>query len=290
MLNTNYKYEKIIIKHFPIILGLFFVLYCSTLLAVCDCGSNITDELRLSIPDYGSNTLLAICDCGSNIPDELRLSIPKYGIGYTKYEKELGEAFRKDKGLFEQLFRLHVAKFSNISGSVINFKVGKKNVYRSAILSENIALLSELVKQMGVSSIVALTNTKIFNISPWIDKEKLTFSTLGGAQFIQIMDFDCDFDFNNKVEVQKAQAKVASIIKLIASLDDSILIHCLGGEHRTEVVFEVMQRCINKLDIYNITQRYKCHTGWESEENIGNYRQSNVDFIRSFPCETVEYL
>lgn len=234
---------------------------------------------------FFANKVLAFSDCGSTIPNNLRLEKLCYGTGYTQYEKEIGEAFHKDKVLFEQLFKLHVAKYSNISGSIINFKDSPKKIYRSAILSENIALLSELVKKKDVKSIVVLTNSKIFDITPLIKKEREFFSVLGGKQFNHILNFDCDFDFQDSNEVQKAQAKVTSIIKLIANTEGNVLIHCLGGEHRSEVVFEVMQRCLNKLDMDNIIERYKCHTGWENESSIGNFRQENIDFIRDFPCE-----
>ena len=234
---------------------------------------------------FVTNAAFALCDGSATIPKDLKLKKLHFGTGYTQYEKEIGEAFHKDKVLFEQLFKLHIAKYSNTSGSIVNFKNSPKEVYRSAILSENLALLSELVKERNVKSIVVLTNSKIFNIAPLINKEREFFMVLGGKQFNHILDFDCDFDHNNSNEVQKAQVKVAAIIKLIAASQDNILIHCLGGEHRSEVVFEIMQRCINKLDMDNITQRYKCHTGWESKTAIGNYRQENLDFIRDFPCE-----
>jgi len=234
---------------------------------------------------FFTNEVLAFSNCGSTIPNNLRLEELHYGTGYTQYEKEIGEAFHKDKVLFEQLFKLHVAKYSNISGSIVNFKDSPKKIYRSAILSENLALLSELVKKKDVKSIVVLTNSKIFDITPLINKEQEFFSVLGGKQFNHILNFDCDFDFKDSNEVQKAQIKVTSIIKLIANTEGNVLIHCLGGEHRSEVVFEVMQRCLNKLDMDNIIGRYKCHTGWENESSIGNFRQENIDFIWDFPCE-----
>jgi len=236
------------------------------------------------------NEALAICDCRSTIPNDLRLEKLCHGTSYTQYEKEIGEAFHKDRVLFEQLFKLHIAKYSNTSGSIINFKNSTKEVYRSAILSENLALLSELVKKRGVKAIVVLTNSKIFNIIPLINKERDFFTVLGGRQFNHILDFHCDFDFNNKDEVELAEGKVVAIINLIANADGNVLIHCLGGEHRSEVVFEVMQRCINKLDMNNVIERYKCHTGWESKTNKGNYRQENIDFISDFPCELLSNL
>lgn len=234
---------------------------------------------------FSINSVFAISKCESYISDELRLEKFSNASVCTEYEKEIGEAFHNDKVLFEQLFKLHVAKYSNISGSIINFKEKPKKIYRSAILSENLSLLSELVKKRNVKSIVVLTNSKIFDIMPMINKEREFFSVLGGRQFNHVLDFNCDFDFGNKNEVEEARGKVRSIIKLIENSEGDVLIHCLGGEHRSEVVFEVMQRCFNKVDMENITQRYKCHTGWESENSIGNYRKENLDFIRDFPCE-----
>ena len=83
--------------------------------------------------------------------------------------------------------------------------------------------------------------------------------------------------------------KIASIIRLVASSDGAVLIHCLGGEHRTSLVFEVMQKCVNKIGISNIIQRYKCHTGW-TKVNKWGFRQQDVDFIQSFPCGLIDDL
>jgi len=231
----------------------------------------------------------SICDCGLTIPVELRLKQLDYGVAYTKYETEFNE-ISKDDALFEQLFKLHVAKFNNISGSVIKFNRAPKDVYRSAILSENIALLSELVKTRNVTSIVVLTNSKIFDITPWIAKERLIFAILGGINFIHILDLDSNLNMDNKLEVQKMYITVASIINMIANTDGNVLIHCLGGEHKTEMVFEIMQKCFNKIDMDNITKRYKCHTGWENKTNKGGFRENNVDFIRNFPCVLINNL
>lgn len=227
------------------------------------------------------------CDCNANIPKDFRLKNLSNGIHYTKYEKEIGEAFHTDKILFEKLFKLHVAKYSNISGSIINFKEKPKKIYRSAILSENLALLSELVKERNVKTIVFLTSSKLFDTTSWLDKERKIFATLGGEHFLQILDFDSHFDINDEKEVDKNNKKITSIIKLIANANGNVLIHCLGGEHKTEMVFEAMQKCMNKVDNENIIQRYKCHTGWMDIQNKGGYRENNVNFILKFPCEMI---
>lgn len=220
---------------------------------------------------------LADYDCGATIPKELRLEKLHFGTAYTQYE-DVFIGVPKNDPLFEQLFKLHVAKFNNISGSIVKFKNTKKEVYRSAILSENIALLSELVKKRNVKTIVVLTSSNIFNITPWLDKERSIFAALGGAQFLHILDFD------SNSEVSQNNTTIASIIKLIANANGNVLIHCLGGEHKTELVFEAMQKCLNKVDTDNIIQRYKCHTGWVDSTNTGGFRENNVNFILDFPC------
>jgi hypothetical protein len=232
---------------------------------------------------FSAKQALGLYDCGTTIPKDLRLKKLSNGTGYTQYE-DVFIGVSKEDPLFEQLFKLHVAKFNNISGSVVKFKNGQKEVYRSAILSENIDLLSELVKERNVKTIIVLTTSKIFDITPWLDKERSIFAALGGTQFLHILDFDSHFNIQDKSEVSQVNTTIASIIKLIANANGNVLIHCLGGEHKTELVFEAMQKCLNKVDLDNIIKRYKCHTGWINNDNPGGFRENNVKFILDFPC------
>lgn len=235
---------------------------------------------------FSAKKTLALCDCGITIPEDLRLKKLHFGTGYTQYE-DVFIGIAKEDPLFELLFKLHVAKFNNISGSIVRFKNEQKEVYRSAILSENIALLSELVKDRNVKTIIVLTTSKIFDITSWLDKERAIFAALGGAQFLHILDFDSHFNMQNDSEVQRIHTIITSIIKLIANANGNVLIHCLGGEHKTELVFEAIQKCLNKVDGDNIIQRYKCHTGWIDTTNPGGYRESNIKFILDFPCDLI---
>jgi phosphotransferase system IIB component len=234
-----------------------------------------------------SRQVFAAQDCGTTIPNDLRLEKLTNGTGYTQYE-DIFIGVDKEDPLFEQLFKLHVAKFNNISGSIIRFKSASKEVYRSAILSENIALLSELIKERNVKTIIVLTSSKLFDTSSWIDKERTIFAALGGEHFIHILDFDSHFDMKDRKEVERNNSIITSIIKLIANSSGNVLIHCLGGEHKTEMVFEAMQKCINKVNNDNIVQRYKCHTGWVNSENKGGYRANNINFILDFPCNRID--
>lgn len=231
--------------------------------------------------------VLAVKSCAETIPNELRVPEFSNEMYCTEYEKEF-EAVDKNDPMFEQLFKLHVAKFSNIDGSVVRFKSSQKDIYRSAILSENIALLSELVKERRVQSLVVITNSNIFDIVPWLNKERSVFSALGGSQFIHILDFDDRSHSQDNSEIQYMQHKIASIIRLVANAKGNVLIHCLGGEHKTELIFEVMQRCINGVDMENIIQRYKCHSGWKDDKNKCGFRQSNIVFIQNYPCDLVK--
>lgn len=235
---------------------------------------------------FFTGTILAMNDCGLTIPQDIRLMRLRYGH-YAPYDHKFNKISKNDP-LFEQLFKLSIARSNNISGSIIKFKKGNKQVYRSAILSENLALLSELVRERGVKTILVLTNSRILDIVPLIEKERSAFSILGGTLFIHILDFDSHIDINNIEEVQYTYARIASIIKLIDNSDGNVLIHCLGGEHKTEMVFEVMQKCINKLYIDNIIERYKCHTGWKNENICGGYREDNLKFITGFSCDLIK--
>lgn len=231
--------------------------------------------------------VLAAQNHANTIPRDLRVPSFSNEMCCTQYEKEF-ESISKTDPIFEQLFKLHVAKFSNIEGSVVKFKNFRKNIYRSAILSENIALLSELVKKRGVQSLVVITNSNIFDIMPWLDKERSIFSVLGGSQFIHILDFEDLSGSQDNSKLQSMQDRVASIIRLIANAKGNVLVHCLGGEHKSELIFEVMQRCMNRVGMQNIIQRYKCHTGWKSDKDKCGFRQSDIDFIRDYPCELVK--
>lgn len=231
----------------------------------------------------------AIISANDTIPAKLRLAKIRSGTDYTVYETTMDETYGKQPERFEELFKQHVAKYNNISGSIIHFPSGKKDVYRSAMLAYSPETLKELIQERGVKSIFHLSNKPTVDQKAWTEKEKQEFIKLGGkpANYFHIKDFD--YVFNDDDELINGQNKVTEIINQIEQCEGNVLIHCLGGEHKTELIFEIMQKCYNHVDMDNITVRYKAHTAWSPNPNIKNgYKQNNLDFIRSFPCELLD--
>lgn len=225
-----------------------------------------------------------ICGCNDTIPDSLRLPKIRSGTDYTEYETKMDDAYGKNLALFEELFKEHVAKYNNISGSKIKFPSGQKEVYRSAMLAYSPDTLKELVQERNVRTIIHLSNKPTVDQQAWTQREKLIFQELGGKleNYIHVLDFD--YIFNDDDELQGGQKKVVDIIHLIEKSEGNVLIHCLGGEHKTEIVFEIMQKNYNHVDMENIRTRYKCHTAWSADPSVkSGYKQNNVDFIESFP-------
>jgi len=228
--------------------------------------------------------------CNDTIPEELRLPKVRSGVDYTIYETVMDDAFVNDRKLFEELFAEHVQKFNNISGSVIHFPKGEKHVYRSAMLAYSPDTIKELMKERGVSSIFHLSNTDIVDQVAWTEKEKSLFREFGGVDenYHHIMGFSYKNAFEDSEELLKVRKKVADIIHLIEGKPGNVLIHCLGGEHKTGLIFEIMQKCYNFVPMDNIIERYKCHTAYDVVNPTG-YKQANVDFIASYPCEMLKY-
>lgn len=236
-----------------------------------------------------SDTSIQCQGCNDTIPESLRLPKIHSGKDYTVYEDKMDAVYGKQPEVFEDLFKKHVAEYNNISGSVIHFPSGDKHVYRSAMLAFSPDTLQELVTERNVKTIIHLSNKKTVNQALWTHKEKAIFIQLGGKlqNYIHIKDFD--YIFNDDDELTSGKEKVAEIIHLIEKCEGNVLIHCLGGEHKTGLIFEIMQKCYNRVGMENITERYKCHTAWSADPAIkSGYKQNNIDFIRSYPCKLLQ--
>jgi hypothetical protein len=226
------------------------------------------------------------CHCNETIPPEFRLPRVLSGKDYTLYDPKMDAVYGKEPLVFEELFKQHVADYNNISGSIIHFPSGNKHVYRSAMLAYSPETLKELMQERGVTTIFHLSNKKTVNQKAWTDKEKEYFFSQGGKpeNYIHILDFD--YVFNDEDELFGGQKKVAEIIRQIEKSEGNVLIHCLGGEHKTELIFEIMQKHYNHVPMDNIITRYKCHTAWSADHKLkSGYKQNNVDFIQDYPSE-----
>lgn len=224
--------------------------------------------------------------CNETIPDGLRLPKLRSGKDYTIYDTKMDDSYGKQPELFEQQFREHVAEYNNISGSIIHFSSGPKHVYRSAMLAFSPETIRELMEERGVKTIIHLSNKKTVDQKTWTQKEKEHFFKFGGSpkNYLHVLDFD--YVFNDEDELSGGQQKVAEIVERIEKSEGNVVIHCLGGEHKTELIFEILQKCHNKVNQENIENRYRCHTAYSGDPHKkSGYKQNNVDFIRDYPCE-----
>lgn len=227
--------------------------------------------------------------CSDTIPKAFRVDPLKSARDYTVYNAELSKAYAENRILFESLMKLHVTNYANLSGSRIEFPVSSKVIYRSSMLAFSPHVINELVNTRNVQSILHLSNSKMVDQEYWTSSEKVAFHKSGGNldNYVHILGFD--YNYKRESELQEVRSKVAEIIRKIEMMPGNVLIHCLGGEHRTELVFEVLQKCYNKIPMSNILKRYLCHTGSPNGEQKSNgYKQENIDFIKFFPCEILK--
>lgn len=204
------------------------------------------------------------------------------------FDYKLDQAFKDhNQELAETRFEILNALHNNANGSLFYFQKGPKKVYRTAMLMGNIGCLDELINVHGVRHIIDIANPISYDTEPWTKREKKYFfelaPSLETSQYIEIPDLY--YKYKNEKEKEFAYQRVVEIIYKIEDLDGPVLLHCLGGEQKTGVIYGIMQKCINKVPMSEIIEEYKCHTAWQSPQNLGGYRQWNVDFIKNFPCE-----
>lgn len=224
--------------------------------------------------------------CLRNIPEEIQVPPLLHCTEYTHYEPQLGLLKTDNPKLFETELKEHVKKYNNAAGMIVSFPDGtRKSVYRSGYLGENPEAIQELVKERHVETMINIHNTDKFDSGPWIEKEKALFYSYGGKEYIYISDFN--YNFANAEQKDKVMQKIASIIKLIQQSEGNVLFHCMGGEHRSGIIYGVLHKCYHKIAMESIIQEYKCHAAWQSEEQPGGYNPNNEELIRDFP---VEYL
>ena len=216
--------------------------------------------------------------------------IPKTCTTTREFDQALSKAFsNKDKERTKLIFEILNARSNNVGVARVNFPSGSKNVYRSAILMTSIPCLYDLIKKCGIKHIIDISSPLSYNTKPWIDKEKQYFyhlvTTPENSQYIQIDDLN--YKYTNNIGKKSAFKKVAEIVRQIESLEGSVLIHCLGGEHKTGIVFGVMQKCFNNASLNKVVQEYKKHAAWMSKDVPGGFKQENIDFIKDYPCEMI---
>jgi protein tyrosine/serine phosphatase len=154
-------------------------------------------------------------------------------------------------------------------------------VFRSSILARNPACLEQLVKTRGVRTIVNLYSGDLIAEGPLAAEEADAFTRVGGHSYIRILGLS---DYPTPTEsIADIQARIASAIELIRAAPGNVLVHCVGGIHRTGEVYGILQKCFNRLPMEAIQRDYVHHAGGAIEGNP-EYRAVDVDIIRSFDC------
>ena len=224
--------------------------------------------------------------CSVNIPFELQVPPFEHLNEYTTYNEILGKLEESDGEEFQRVLKSHVKVNNNAAGSCFTFPDGfVREIYRSSHLAESPEGLRELIQERGVGTLINLHQTDKFDMRPWTEKEKDHFYTFGGKEYIHVTDFN--YRFRYVPEKQLAIDKIVHIVNLIKAGKGNVLIHCMGGEHKSGIVFAVLRRCFQNVPIEAIIQEYKCHCGWVSDEQPGGFNPKYVELFTKFPVELV---
>jgi hypothetical protein len=197
-------------------------------------------------------------------------------------QKQIAYYYKHDFEKFKAYNLKITEENNNIGGEVFNFQSGKKVVYRSSILNGNPTCMKELTQDKNVATVIYLYN------GPYVDEkeipyqEKEIFTKYGGEFYINALDFE---DTGNEAEITSSRNhKISDIIKYIAVSPKNVLIHCLGGMHRTGLIYGILQKCINHEPEEKIIEVYKKHVGYKSKDDAGTFYQEDIDTIKAFPC------
>lgn len=200
---------------------------------------------------------------------------------FVRANLALESLFHTDVSLFQRELTEFVTRYNNLGGARFRLPTGEKVVYRSSILTRNPACLAHLVRNASVTSLVNLYSGTLIQERELAFEEEALFERFGGRSYVHILGFSDapkpDYDLN------AIHRDLAGIVRLIGALPGNILIHCVGGIHRTGVVFGVLQKCFNGVTPERIIADYTSHAGGIV---VGNpeYRPANVEIIRGFDC------
>jgi hypothetical protein len=238
---------------------------------------------------------------------EVELPTPTRCTGLTQdfepQQAKLRTLYKSDFPQFQKRLADAVMENNNIGGSTIHFRSGDKNVYRSSILARSLPCLAQLVEEKEVGTIVNLYTGDLIDEDELALEEQNEFARMGGKAYLHALNLSdqptapltATFsgesseppDPDRGRSIASIQARIAKIVQAIAVADGHVLIHCVGGIHRTGVVYGVLQKCVNKVPFEQIVADYKTHAGWglgEASQKL--YRPIDVELIRSFACQS----
>lgn len=178
-----------------------------------------------------------------------------------------------------------VQQNNNIGGDYFHFPSGGKFVFRSSVLNQNTPCLQQLMSNYNMQSIIYLYSGDMASLD-FDDPELQYFQDHGGIAYTRVLDFN---DQPQGAKALKAlNDRIIAGVHLVEASPGNVLVHCLGGMHRTGILYGVMQKCINKMPMDKVIADYKKHAFYQDAQNPGNYRQMNVDIIESFNCSQLD--
>lgn len=171
-------------------------------------------------------------------------------------------------------------------------------VFRSALTAQENGVsdcFRSLVHEGQVRHVINLYAGP-FPFQDLLDGERALGTTLGVSYFDAREHADIEWRSLVEEEAQYEKNRDAAQRNLARLIRDQILrpggtepkgniyLHCLGGMHRSGMVFGVLRRCINRDSMESIENEYKQHVGYISEKQPGGFEALNLRFIREFDC------
>jgi len=221
------------------------------------------------------------------------IKTPKYKIEAVEgcsdrvvWNEELDQIRKTDPAKFDAMVAEQVTRDTNFGATRI--KVGKKSekeIYRSSFTNKSPLCLENLVKKRKVTTIINLYSGEIPNNIQMTQEESSLFQKDGGKQYLRILNYD--YRMPDEAAQKAIYEKVKEVVSLVKQAPDNVLMHCYGGQHRTGIIFGIIQKCLNRIPIDEVIAEYRCHTAYESPEHPGGAKPENERAIREFPCKTL---
>lgn len=193
--------------------------------------------------------------------------------------------YHTDFSLFQRELTEFVTRYNNLGGARFRLPTGEKVIYRSSILTRNPACLSHLVQNASVASVVNLYSGNLIRERELAFDEETLFERFGGRSYVHILGFS-DLPKPDQ-DLSAIHRDLAGILRMVGVLPGNVLIHCVGGIHRTGLVFGALQKCFGGESLDRIIADYTRHAGGVVAGNP-EYRSANVEIIRDFDCGKVQ--
>jgi protein-tyrosine phosphatase len=202
------------------------------------------------------------------------------------WNPELDAIRKADPAKFDQMVAEQVTRDTNFGSAVVQTgEKSEKELYRSSFTNKSPACLENLVKKRKVTTIINLYSGEIPNNIQMTQEESSLFQKFGGKQYLRILNYD--YRMPDSSAQNAIYEKAREVITLVRHAPDNVLMHCYGGQHRTGIIFGIIQKCLNHAPIEDVIAEYRCHTAYENEKKPGGSKAENEKAIREFPCESL---